>query len=132
MKNKTLKSYSELFNIQNALLLADIFESFRELRLKIYKLDPVHYLTSPSLTWDAMLKVTKVELDPVTDYEMYLMIKHGIRGGIYQSIRSKLDILNVKNIRVKLNGLSLYYPDKLKNLDINDGIYRIMYQSYQD
>lgn len=115
-----MRSYSELFNIQNALLLADIFESFRELCLKIYKLDPVHYLTSPSLTWDAMLKITKVELDPVTDYEMYLMIKHGIRGGIHQSIRSKLDILNVKNIRVNLNGL--YYPDKLKNLDINEGI----------
>lgn len=125
-----MRSYSELFNIQSALLLADIFESFRELCLKIYKLDPVHYLTSPSLTWDAMLKITKVELDPVTDYEMYLMIKQGIRGGIYQSIRSKLDILNVKNIRVKLNGL--YYPDKLKNLDINEEIYRIMYHSYQD
>lgn len=57
--------------------------------LKIYNLDPVHYLTSLSLAWDAMLKLTKVELDPVTDYEMYLMIKHGIGGGIYQSIRSK-------------------------------------------
>lgn len=104
LKNKTLKSYSAFLNIQNALLLADIFDSFRELSLKIYKLDPVHYLTSPSPARNAMLKLTKVELDPVTDYEMYFMIEHGIRDGIYQSIRSKLDSLNEKNISVKLNG----------------------------
>lgn len=38
--------------------------------------------------------------------------------------------MNVKNIRVKLNGS--YYPDELQNLHISEGIFRIMYQMYQD
>uniref|UniRef100_A0A1B6EXB8 Double jelly roll-like domain-containing protein n=1 Tax=Cuerna arida TaxID=1464854 RepID=A0A1B6EXB8_9HEMI len=43
---------------------------------------------------------------------------------------SKFDSLNVKNIRVKLNGS--YYPDELQNLNISGGLFRIMYQMYQD
>ena len=47
-----------------------------------YGLDPAHYLTSPGLSWDALLKSTRVELELLTDYEMHLFMERGMRGGI--------------------------------------------------
>src|SRR5436190_22049564 len=87
LKTKTLGDYSDLYNIQDVLLLADIFENFRSVCLTNYGLDPAHYLTAPSLAWDAMLKLTDVTLDLISDYDMYLMIEKGIRGGVSQCIK---------------------------------------------
>jgi hypothetical protein len=60
------------------LILADCFESFRELSLKHYGLDPAHYISSPGLSWDAMLKYTGIELELLTDQDMLLMIMEGM------------------------------------------------------
>ena len=81
-KMKTFKEYHELYNETDVLLLADVFESFRDLCLKIYKLDPVHYFTAPGLAWDACLKMTNIELELLSDVNMLLMFEKGIRGGI--------------------------------------------------
>jgi hypothetical protein len=78
----TLKDYLEMYLICDVLLLADCFESFRELSLKHYGLDPCHYVSSPGLSWDAMLKFTQVELELLTDADMLLMFMEGIRGGL--------------------------------------------------
>ena len=45
------------------MLLADVFEKFIDIFLKYYGLDPCHYFNSAGLIWDAMLKMTKVELE---------------------------------------------------------------------
>ena len=79
---KTLKEYHELYNITDVLLLADVFENFRDLCLKIYKLDPVYYFTAPGLAWDACLKMTNIQLELLSDVNMLLMFEKGIRGGI--------------------------------------------------
>ena len=79
---ETLKEYHELYNITHVLLLADVFESFRDNNLKIYGLDPAHYFTSPGLSWDACLKITGVELELLHDPDMLLMFEKCIRGGI--------------------------------------------------
>ena len=79
---KTLKDYLKLYNISDVLLLADVFENFRDICLKNYGLDPVHYYTAPGLAWDAMLKMTKINLDLLSDVDMLLMVEKGIRGGI--------------------------------------------------
>ena len=79
---KTFKDYLKLYNETDVLLLADIFENFRDLCLKIYGLDPAHYYTSPGLAWDACLKLTGVELELLSDIDMLLMVEKGIRGGI--------------------------------------------------
>ena len=79
---KTLKDYLKLYNISDVLLLADVYENFRNLCLKNYRLDPVYYYTSPGLAWDAMLKITKINLELLSDVDKLLMIEKGIRGGI--------------------------------------------------
>ena len=81
-KMKTFKEYHELYNITHVLLLADVFENFRELCLKIYGLDTVYYFTAPGLAWDACLKITGIELELLSETNMLLMFEKGIRGGI--------------------------------------------------
>ena len=66
------------------LLLADVFENFRNLcQANDYLgLDLTHYVSEPQLTWDGMLKYTRVKLDLIFDHEMWRMIDSGMRGGI--------------------------------------------------
>ena len=47
-----------------------------------YKLDPCNYFTSPGLSWDAMLKMTEIKLELMTDIDMFQFIEKGLRGGI--------------------------------------------------
>ena len=79
---KTFRDYDNLYNKSDVLLLADVFENFRDVCLKNYKLDPAWYYTSPGLAWNAALKSTKIELELLSDNDMRLMIQQGIRGGI--------------------------------------------------
>ena len=79
---KTFKDYHELYNETDVLLLADVFENFRDLCLKIYGLDPVYYFTAPGLAWDACLKITDIDLELLSKNNMLLMFEKGIRGGI--------------------------------------------------
>ena len=81
-KCKTLGDYHDLYLKTDVNLLSDVFENFRNICLQQYKLDPANYYTSPGLSWDALLKKTNVNLELLTDYNMYLMIEKGLRGGI--------------------------------------------------
>ena len=83
---KNLGEYHDLYVQSNTLLLADVLESFRNMSLEIYELDPAKFLSAPGLAWQAALKKTKVKLDLLTDLDMLLMVEKGIRGGICHSI----------------------------------------------
>jgi len=78
----TLGELQDHYVKKDVLLLCDVFEEFRNVCLANYGLDPTHYFTSPGLAHDASLKITKIELELLTDYDMFLMFESGIREGI--------------------------------------------------
>ena len=78
----TMKDYHDLYLELDVLLLADVFENFREVCLDNYKLDPAWYLTAPGSSWDAMLRVTGIKLELLTDSDMLMMFENGTRGGV--------------------------------------------------
>ncbi len=79
---KTMRDYHDLYLKTDVLLLADVMTEFRKTCKKAYGLDALYYYTSPGLAWDAMLKHTGIELDLISDPDMYLMVERGIRGGV--------------------------------------------------
>ena len=80
-KLKNLGQYHDLYVQSNTLLLADVFENFRNISIKAYELDPAHFLSLPGLAWQACLKKINVKLKLLTNYDMLLMAEKGIRGG---------------------------------------------------
>ena len=74
--------YHDHYLKKNVLLLVDVFEKIFNTCLKFYKLDPCHYFSSPGLSWDAMLKMTGIELEKISEIDMYLFIEKGLRGRI--------------------------------------------------
>ena len=74
--------YHDLFLKTDVLLLADVFERFINTSLDYYGSDPCHYFTSPRLSWDAMLKMTEIELELINDIDLHLFIEKGMTGGI--------------------------------------------------
>ena len=79
---KTFRDYHNIYNVSDVLILADVFENFRDVCNENYGIDPAHHYTAPGLAWDAALKMTKIELELLSDYDMLLIIQKGIRGGI--------------------------------------------------
>ena len=82
-----LGDYHDLYVRSDTLLLADIFENFRDACLNNYRLDPAHFVSLPGLARQACLKKTNAELELITDYDMLLMIEDGIRRGICHAIQ---------------------------------------------
>ena len=101
---KNMGEYHDLYLKTDILLLTDVLENFRKTCLTYYKLDPLHYITSPGLAWDAMLKMTGINLELITDIDMQFFIEKGLRGGI-SYIAHRHAKANNKYTRN-------YYPDK--------------------
>ena len=76
-KIKNLGEYHDLYLKSDVLLLADVFEEFRNICLENYSLYPAWYYTSPGLSWDALLKHSEVKLELLTDPDNYYSLKKG-------------------------------------------------------
>ena len=63
-------------------LVTTVFENFRETCLNHYNLDPCHDYAYPGLSWDALLKTSKIELEPLSDIDMFQVIEKGMTNGI--------------------------------------------------
>ncbi|XP_074028313.1 uncharacterized protein [Leptinotarsa decemlineata] len=114
---QTLGQYVDLYMKTDILLLADLFEQFRASCLRTHNLDPAHYYTLPGLTWDAMLKYTKVELELLDDPDMFLFVERGIRGGLSQVCSKRRVHANNKY----LNNYDFSNPDiYLMYFDVNN------------
>ena len=81
-KCKDLLEYSELYLKTDICHLADVFQKFSDFAYKNYNLDPRHSYTLPGFSWQAMLKMTKIELELISNSDIYLLIMDTIRGGI--------------------------------------------------
>ena len=91
---KNLGEYHDLYVQSDTLLLADVFENFTNTCLKVYELDPAHFLSLLGLVWQACLKKTNVKLELLTDYDMLLKVEEEIRGRICHSIHRYAKVNN--------------------------------------
>ena len=112
-KLENLGDYHDLYVQSDMLLLADIFNNFRDMCLKEYELDPAHFLSLPGLAWQSRLKKTNIELELLTDYNMLLMVEEGIRGGICHSIHRYVKANNkyIKNYNNNEESSYIQYLD---------------------
>ena len=79
---KNLLDYSILYLKTDICHLSDIFQKFSKFAYETYGLDPRHSYTLPGFSWQSMLKMTKIELELISDPDMYLFLMDTIRGGI--------------------------------------------------
>ena len=105
MQNKKDKEPGQYHLKTDVLLLADVFETFRNTLLKNYKLDSAYFYTAPGLAWQALLKTAakyceheksrkdcelcpdEFRLELPTDLDMLLMVVKGIWGGITRTVK---------------------------------------------
>ena len=83
---KNMGEYHDLYLRTDVILLANVSESFRNVCMDNYGLDPAHFYTALGLAWKACLKKTGIKLELLQDVNMLLMFEHGIRGGITQAV----------------------------------------------
>ena len=74
--------YHDLYLNSDVLILADVFENCRKTGKEYYNLDPAYYCSCPGLAWDAMFQMTYINLELITDIDMYQMVETGLRGGV--------------------------------------------------
>ena len=91
---KNLGEYHNLYLKIDVILLANVFEAFRDTWLEYYQLGPAHFYMSPGLAWQACLKKTGIKLELLTDPNMLLMFQHRIRGGITQAVHQYAKVNN--------------------------------------
>ena len=110
---KNLGEYHDLYVQSDTTQLADAFEQFRNVCLEVYKLDPADFCTTPGLALEACLKLTRVELELLTDIDMVLMFENGMRGGTSQAIQRYASANNkyMPNYNSKVKSTYLMHVD---------------------
>ncbi|CAN7942343.1 unnamed protein product [Ixodes hexagonus] len=115
-KLRTLGEYSDLYLQTDCFLRADIFQNFRRWVLETFQIEPLYFISLPSLSWAAALKHSKVELALLSDPTSFLSIESSIRGGITQC--------NVRHATANVPGTSDYDPEqavsRILDLDVNE------------
>ena len=79
---KYLGQYHNFYLKIDVLLLCNVFEKFISVCLSDYGLDPCHYFSSPGISWDAMLKLTGIQIEQIKNIDVHLFLEKGMRGGI--------------------------------------------------
>ena len=77
----TLEEYHDTYLATDVLILADIMTEFSKVCMRDYGLDPKHYISLPSFSWDALFFKTKANVQLLTDPDMHLF-ESSIRGGV--------------------------------------------------
>jgi hypothetical protein len=98
MNIKNMGEWHDLYLKTDVLILTDVFENFRKICYHYYQLDPACYLSAPGLAWDAVLKMTAIKLENITDTDMYIRIESSLRGGMCSVGAERLAEANNKYI----------------------------------
>ena len=122
--NKNIRDYHDLYVQNDTLLLADVFENFRNKCIEIDELDPAHFLSAPGLVWQACLKKAGVELELLADIDMLLTVEKGIRRRICHAIY-RCVIASSKYMKYYVKNIESSY---LMYLDANNLYDWAMYQ----
>ena len=99
--------------------LSDVFQKFSNFAYKTYNLDPRHLYTLPGFSWQSMLKMTKIELELISDSNMYLFLMDTIRGGICQVNKKHVKADNIYTRKVHDESSDKKVKKKLKTNDLN-------------
>lgn len=73
--------YHDLYLLTDCLLLACVFENFRDMSMNFFQLDPAYFYSAPGLAFEAALLKTRVTLEKIRDHEIYLFLEKLLRGG---------------------------------------------------
>ena len=122
----SLGEYHDLYVQSDTLLLTDVYETFRNMYLEKYELDPTYFVSVPGLAWQGCLKKTGVKLELIIDYDMILMIENEIRSGICQATHryAKENNKYMKNYDKNIESSCIEY------LDANNLYGWVMFKNY--
>ena len=115
MKFKNLREYLECYLISDITLLADIFNNFRKIMFDEFQLDPVKYVSSPSLSKDCALKYSKCKIENIKDVSIFNFVRKCVMGGLSDSINPYLKLDEFENETIAYNDISSQYPQELRN-----------------
>ena len=114
MEFKNLREYLECYLTVDITLLADVFNNFRKMIFNEFQLDPVKYISAPSLSKDCALKYSKCKIENIKDVSIFNFVRKTVMGGLSDSINPYVKLHDVKNETIAYNDISSQYPHELR------------------
>ena len=106
MKFKNLREYLECYLTSDITLLADVFNNFRKMIFNEFQLDPVKYISAPSLSKDSALKYSKCKIENIKDVSIFNFVRKTVMGGLSDSINPYVKLDDIKNQTIAYNDIS--------------------------
>ena len=114
MKFRNLREYLECYLTSDITLLADNFNNFRKIIFDQFELDPVKYVSAPSLTKDCTLKCSKCKIENIKEESIFNFVRKTVMGGLSDSINPYVKLDDIKNECIVYNDISSQYPHELR------------------
>ena len=119
LKCENLMEYSISYLKTDICHLSDVFQKFSDFAYKTYNLDPRHSYTLPGYSWQSMLKMTKIELELISDSDMYLYLMDTKRGDICVINKKFVKADDIFTRKVHDESSDKKVTKKLKTSDLN-------------
>ena len=121
MKFKNLREYLECYLTSDITLLADVFNNFRKIMFDEFQLDPVKYVSAPSLSKNCALKYSKCKIENIKEVSIFNFVRKIVMGGLSDSINPYVKLDDIQNETIAYNDISSQYPYELyRKLPISD------------
>ena len=114
MEFKNLREYLECYLISDITLLADNYNQFRKMKFDQFELDPVKYVSSPSLKKDCALKYSKCKIENIKDVSISNFVRKTVMGGLSDSINPHVKLNDIQNETISYMDISSQYAHELR------------------